>query len=269
LADPRPRCLLLDHCSNDAECPRGAVCNNLGSCVAQKTRSSDETALIAGFETQPMVADLDVDESGATLSWVAPFRSVEIVRCVLFTCAPVIESQMGLLRIVNYDKCAYVETDFAVLQGVFDLGQTHLRFLTPEQSDARCDNRAPKAPAIVSDLLAGCWAFDQTSLVAASRLRSVPPAGVSPFATIPRDATCATNGDQCYDSETDRFGTCYAQSCRLRCLQDFECAVVAPETPFKCLRVDPVTPLGVCVPDDTPAHSSETPQTPSNGAARG
>jgi hypothetical protein len=251
LQDPARRCIRMNDCSHDLDCPRGTSCTAAGTCIAAKNRTlngSDELTLIEGFETVPMAANLDSSGTGAKLSWVAPPHA-ELIRCVLFTCLPEIEhGSGGLLTISNYDKCAHLEITYATLQGTFDLGAAHLPSFKAAKNDPSCPRATGSSPLLVTDLLAGCWAYDAMQLVAATRLLDVPPAGVNDPDAIPRGPTCTTNGRSCYDPDGDWFGICLDGVCRTRCVANTQCLVVSPAPRERCGRAAEADLVGGCVP---------------------
>jgi hypothetical protein len=226
VADPGRRCV-VEHCRSSTDCPEGTECEDR-HCAATQPRGVDEYSLVTGFDVEPMHADIDMLENGgAVLLWTAPTRSTELVHCAVFTCLPLVGGPDGEEVIENYEQCHFTHRLFGGLEGAFDLSDEDLPRAVQVENDPDCSPFETTEPTlVVSDLLAACWAYDATHLIAASKLLLVPPDGIRDEADeIPTDATCASDFAPCYDSDEDRFGICHGGYCARRCVDASDCIV--------------------------------------------
>jgi hypothetical protein len=79
-------------------------------------------------------------------------------------------------------------------------------------------------------LAAGCWAYDDYHIIAASDLVPIVPddyARVSPSFRLNED--CSTSGVDCYDRAHNFFGRCAAGHCQSYCITPEDCDLAAQE----------------------------------------
>jgi len=251
VADPGRRCIVLEGCRRSTDCPEGTECTS-GQCAATQPRGADEYALVTGFDVAPMHADIDtLENGGAVLLWTAPTRTTELVHCAVFTCLPVVGGPEGQELIENYEQCHFTHRLFGGFEGAFDLSDEDLPRAVELANDPACSPSTPESAPVVSDLLAACWAYDATHLIAASKLLLVPPDGIrDDDDEIPTDAICADDFAPCYDAEQDRFGICNAGYCARRCIEAADCKVDDRDDwiDWTCIPDDEGGLVGACDP---------------------
>jgi len=165
-----------------------------------------------------------VQRTGVT--WQKP-EGAAIVVCAVFACSP--EVPQGGQSIINYDECVISKDEFDSATGTFDLRLDLTRY-TP---DAAADGCAP-LPRRMTTLVAGCWAYDLTHVVAATPL--LPLSADEVFGpTDPQapatDCADAASGATCSAPEFATFGSCHAGSCLRRCLRSTDCDLAVLEAP--------------------------------------
>lgn len=260
MADPVPHLVCPDECTRDDECPLGTVCGTpagLDSLVCTPPRGphTPSTALSEGFGVPQMngtlttvqlpAADGSVQAS-AELAWRAP-SDATVVTCALFACPPVVEHG----RIVNYDECVLARTVSEQVEGSLSLGDAereHPRATTDSCADGSTPVADTAGRVPVTELLVGCWAYDDTSLVAATRLRRPAAEEIFDFhGTF--DLDC--RGDDAEGRTCVLFdgvmGTCASAGCHRRCLRDADCGVDGQRgTPGSCDTSMRLGLLSVC-----------------------
>lgn len=265
-ADPVAHWVCVDGCRTDAECPGGLVCvlaelaegkedeERVGSCEPPRTLRTPTSTLIEGFGVDEMVGRLEkvalpaTGAMGIDFAWKAPARA-QVVQCALFVCAPVIEIEQR--RIVNYDQCVVAEQTYLQQEGAFSLYDADVQSPAPESGS--CGRTTPKEEYStdghfsVTELLVGCWAYDQRGLVAATELERPNPTEIFNFHGILAQAACGDAEDLGLACVLDdgTFGVCRTDGCARRCLCDSDCEMGA---------ADPSDPaMSVCTNDDCTA----------------
>jgi hypothetical protein len=292
LREPFPHCVTWDRCSRDDECPAGTACESVNvtspadacfiaeeegtfRCRPPRSSAFDAFRLQRGFQA----AELDVvpDVSGpATLLFTAPPRA-NLVACALFSCQPdfadlggeALSSQETLRKISTFATCGLVHGVVPAEAGAFDLTDPRFRYVPLRDSEMCTPDVPPGEPQPVprryhfTHLVAGCWAYDETRVVAASRLHRLEPSDLESLG-IPSDATCPRDGVECYLTDTKRFGTCHGGECLSRCrtaldcehaaradmpLEDVPLPIESRPCEWRCEREREDDVLGVCLPD--------------------
>ncbi len=245
--DPVAHCVRTQDCSTTADCPSGTVCaelparligqpfpdavgsDPLAACGAQTPAKrcqlpegpSGRQALITGFEV-PMFRLLRSASSGpAAFSWTAP-EETHIVHCALFACPPVVEESVldgrSVYQIANYAPCVLASNLFEPGEGVFDLGDGSIAF-TPS-SAATCGAASAR---LVTELLAGCWAYDKSKVIAATPLEPVKPAEVFAYGgQFDLGCSAGIDGRTC-EREDETLGVCWKGVCRAPCVTGQDC----------------------------------------------
>ena len=237
VADPVPHLVCPDDCERDDDCPQGTVCTaspdgGPSRCAPPRGPHAPSTALTEGFGVRPMdgtlttVALPSVDgsiEAGAELGWRAPSRAA-VVTCALFACPPVLERG----RIADYDQCVMARIVSEQPLGSFALTDAERELPLPEASTC-ADGSVPQADTDgrfpVTELLVGCWAYDDTHLLAATRLRRPAADEIHDFHGS-FDLDCrgqAAEGRTCVLGD-GTMGSCRRGACHRRCLRDADCS---------------------------------------------
>jgi hypothetical protein len=218
---------------------------------------SRRLALQQGFAVGGMPSSVDTAEIPPRLTWQAP-KNARIVACALFSCTPSFAhsgysptDEVTLFKIDNFEQCVLLFGAFPATQPGFILGHENA-YQDAYQDAPRCT--APEAGSrVVTELSAGCWAYDNTSIVAASELHPIRGSLLAGLPGLPPDAACPVPGGACYDATADVFGVCLGGACRPRCRSPVDCSLrdPAPTTSgtcgWSCLEV-PGQALGACVP---------------------
>lgn len=290
LADPVYHCLSPTDCTSSRDCPAGTVCVEdeeaepdpaepvcpgdvpLAACAGEGPKrcrlpSPDSTALTAltdGFGTSQFRIEVVHSDDSQAFAFDAP-PETEAVVCALFACAPEVGTvgagEDAVRRILNFDRCVVGMDVFGVSRGVFDLGGARLASSKPPPDRSTTCHGEPDFahPWVVTELLVGCWAYDDISIVGASWLLPVDPLHVNfPNLVV---ASCRDNdGRSCMLDDRGHFGTCRDGSCRRRCVDAADCQTgpylrnggTSPDdgagmlTPFLCDRAAGF--VGECVP---------------------
>jgi len=234
-SNPLPHCV-RDTCSSDADCASGLSCRTSESetvCQGGKTNTcawgpagEATSALVRGFNTRTM--DLDRVPGTLRLLWTTPSRAL-FVTCAIFTCAPVLGKRAQVtesdhrptdepyITILNANACVLeLETSDNSRSSVTMTGkqtQVLAKSCTATASEDRVFER----------LTAGCWAYDETSIIAASELIPIEPTDFPTNNAIPRDASCTQEYDICYEPTHRFFGACVGASCSPRCTSRSDC----------------------------------------------
>jgi hypothetical protein len=273
IADPAPHCLSPGDASSP-RCPGGLIhapalgtaCKGPDAAQIDACRwrppplaPIDALALIDGFAVLPMemhVAPLPAP----SFVWTPP-PSAAFVACALFTCQPEIDrgdpddlasSVIGPSRIANAGACVLALEATAASPASLPIGDQALPIgdaCRPEHSFDR----------VIAFLAAGCWAYDATAIIAASRLVPLQPADLGDAEpAVPDRADCSRDGDTCYDASGLHpfFGACLGGTCQPRCATADDCDVaavhllgqpVADTCRWRC-REMPTSRAGVCEP---------------------
>jgi hypothetical protein len=238
LADPIPHEVHVDNCKDDTDCPSGTACD-ITTCRVVTARGGHEFDLITGFAVASMSATRTpaTEEQDAVVTWRAPMGT-RVVQCALFRCTPDVGrpdgATTGPRRILNYDSCVVLEHNTSGTNGAFDLG---FPYDDPVPGDPECESSLG-VPAI-TDLVAGCWAYSDTELIAATPLVAIPPGEVD-LGEVPDEAACTRDFIECYDEQNDRFGTCFKGRCAQRCLGNADCIVPSQDADAGAVMI------GVC-----------------------
>lgn len=223
-------------CADDDECPSGTYCAALpatcapgdpccrpagGRCVVGSALRTD--ALLRGWAVPAAPVAKVASDTGAALAWQAPPGAL-VARCAVFQCNPVLrEACGGGVRVVNHDRCVVAERTMSATEHL-ELSDPTLAF-----SAARDPDCARAQRAFPSLLAAGCWFYDETSLVAATELVPLRLAEVAHDAAFTE--ACGASADSVLAacelpaSEGGGLGTCTpAGRCARRCMDDCDCA---------------------------------------------
>jgi hypothetical protein len=237
VADPVPHLVCLDACERHDDCPLGTVCGAVAGhaepvCTPPRGPQASSAALVEGFGVPPMEASLATVElpttdgrvdATAELSWRAP-SSTTVVTCVLLACPPSIEGGV----ITRYDQCVMARSVSAQPVGSWSLADAERE--QPLPGAATCvDGSAPVASTDgrfpVTELVVGCWAYDDTGIVAATRLRRPAVSQIHDFHDS-FDLDCqgaAAEGRTCVLGD-GTMGSCAQGACHRRCLRDADCS---------------------------------------------
>jgi hypothetical protein len=179
--------------------------------------------LQTNFGVGGMPISIDTTEAIPGVTWQAP-RDAEYIACAMFSCRPSFAiigrsptSRDELKQISNFAQCVLLFSTAPANRSVLTLG---LETLYEER--VICDRG--DAGRLITELALGCWAYDATSVVAASDLIHVRGSVLSYVREIPHEDACATDGAACYDAVADLFGVCRGGSCRQRCRTSVDCA---------------------------------------------
>ena len=274
IADPAPHCLRLDDAS-PAGCPGGLVHTRTATATACRgpddVRSDtchwrppplepiDTLALIDGFGVPAMELHIAPPPAPA-FAWTPPPRAA-FMACALFTCQPQVDrrtsddpasSLTGPSRIANAGACVLTCEATTASPAVLPIGARLLPIedaCVPERNFDR----------VIAFVTAGCWAYDETAVVAASRLMPLQPADLAGAAPdVPAGDACQRDGDPCYDTRHAHafFGACLGGACQPRCATAEDCEVAgeqllglpaAARCEWQC-RDMPASRAGVCAP---------------------
>ena len=215
---PAARCFEVD----DADCR----CRPLG--FGRLAIGAGRFALQQGFSVGGMPSSIEVAEGPPRLIWQAP-PGARYVACALFACPPRFETfgcsptdENALAKIDNFQHCVLLFDAAPATQPGFLLSQEHAYNVA-----SRCTLPAA-GPRVVLELAAGCWAYDTTSIIAATELHPIRGSLLADLPGIPHDAACEMDGDACYDATADVFGVCLAGACTPRCRSAADCALADP-----------------------------------------
>ncbi|MCA9621451.1 MAG: hypothetical protein KC731_20660 [Myxococcales bacterium] len=203
------RALYPDGCDAEDDCERDARMH----CVV--TAEVDRDALIAGFGVPGFLlrrASPEVDDSGA-LVWSSPPEDAVLVQCALFVCEPVVRpvatDDEPRLEIANYEQCVARDQQ-APPDGAFDV-----------QFGASTSGALARH---ATGYWAGCWAYSQSELVAATLLEPLEFGEVGPIPGVVEACTDEAEDMACpLVGQGTGFGTCTAGECRNRCVTDRDC----------------------------------------------
>jgi hypothetical protein len=256
VADPVPHLVCLDACERDDDCPQGTICDPPGGdgrCVPPRGPRTLSTALSEGFGVRQMEGTLVTVElptpdgrvdASAELTWRAP-SSASVVTCALLACPPVVDDGV----ISTYDQCVLARGVSEQVVGSFSLTDVEREHPLPDTSTC-VDGSSPVADTDgrfpITELLVGCWAYDATQIVAATRLRRPDPAQVHDYHDS-FDLDCqgaGAEGRTCVLGD-GTMGSCVSDACHRRCLRDDDCA--EDGQPGSCEGSPVVGVLSACV----------------------
>lgn len=189
----------MDSCYDELDCPRGTLCaksdeSRRGVCrLPSDILQTSQSALLDGFGVAEMPAELRM-EAGLELAWTAP-EGTRLVNCVLFACPPAFRIRTSAsdgdeaetwaepldrnaVEIANYDRCALASERSPLTEGLFNLRERDNEHLVPsplrDNVSVGKDGQAKLCRGYgcppVTELFAGCWAYDDTTIIAATRL---------------------------------------------------------------------------------------------------
>jgi hypothetical protein len=263
VADPVAHCVSAGpSCANGDDCTSGLTCAfpaGPAPCVTAadtiptcRPTHFNRLALQLGFAVGGMQISIDTTTADSSVQWKAP-EHAEFMACALFSCMPSFrpiglspDDNDELKKIANFDQCVLIFGAFPAAQSAFVLSREST-YVGP----ATCLDPQP-APRVVTALAVGCWAYDTTSIIAASDLVHVPGSLLPQLPQIPHTASCEHPGTGCYDAGSDLFGVCVDGTCRRRCRTAADCALLG-DTPtmgehcgWSCEDV-PGSELGACM----------------------
>lgn len=286
--DPIEHCIRVEGCRDDRDCPGGSVClargdaataelsplhhdrcvdpTGEGRCVIASHRFDD--ALIDGFLVNELPLEPVADTSAFSFS---PPPDAFFVACALFGCRPDVRMVSTDIEgnplggIVNFTLCS--------LSGeaqVFDVARrgaqasetfsftpsVNINLLCKQEEDVctevPAEGALPTRKRQLSLLGVGCWAYDDTHLIAATHLVPVPLSRISTLANMEQVlSNCSLPGDadndkSCHLGESEPalldpppFGTCSRGECLARCITAADC-------PFAVATKDCPHPLPTC-----------------------
>jgi len=234
------------------------------TCRYDPSRPLASDALVAGFQVAEFNATYSPDHP-EELTFDPPAAST-MVACALFACTPVVARDADwsgdpTSHITNFDACALSMEPFP---------GTRRSFSVKDGSHARTCNSSEAICGPIFDLLqAGCWAYDATHIVGATRLLTVDPSATFLWTTqIVADCSADNEGLACALGGTSlRAGACFQGKCAPHCQTAEDCqvqlvgptATVArgdagddagsgPQCGYTCEAFDLQKELGVCKP---------------------
>lgn len=167
------------------------------------------------------------DEDGRqklAFTWTPP-SDAKIVHCAVFACRPFIPYTKidgdPALAISNYDNCVLAREVIEPASGVFDLTNPALEYRPKDKGIQGCISSGVRR---VSELAVGCWAYDTTSVVAATPLVQIVGRGMYNYQGVFAKACDATSaGKACFIGDTDRLGACRGEACLELCVDSTDC----------------------------------------------
>lgn len=273
--DPFKRKICPSACTDALDCPRGTLCAKpegirVGTCeLGSSDLQISRTALLEGFGVREMSGKLETTEA-LEFTWKRP-DGARFVQCALFACTPAFrspaeeegtwlaEAEAATAQIANYEYCVIADKLSSEPEGAFNLRDPDVEYRPPrditdttKKSGIRCGQYGC---APIDDLRVGCWAYDDTRIVAATRLSSVdftlgmynyrdvfanaggqcaagdpfrvcvlPPSGDDSTTgaddSTTSDASSTTDGAPLHDPI---YGICKGDECAAPCVHDSEC----------------------------------------------
>jgi hypothetical protein len=262
VADPYPHCVVdIAPCRNGADCGSGQGCSRVAErvpCFSQRDSLAlcrpygfNRLLLKHGFDVGGMVVRVDSETLPAVVAWTAP-EDARLVSCALFTCLPHFEvigesesREHPLYQIDNTDACVYLFRTSLASEGAFALTSENMF----EGTEA-CSPTAESRRRVISGLYAGCWAYDDYHIIAASDLIDVPLASVEPLRRAVVEACIDADGRLCREAGADYFGACEGGACRSWCRTSVDCALQDDNSSdsacaWEC-RISRPNELGLC-----------------------
>lgn len=224
-----------DPCDAGGDSAVALTCEGAGGrCrLSAATRAFSRNALIEGFRVPSFHLDqlVESDRHVEAYRW-APPADARVITCAVFTCPPQVrarnDGELGF-TLDCFDECVVERHTFEPADGIFDLRVDYTPAGKPLNSGRI---RSP-----ITTLVAGCWAYDASCVVAATPLVPVLPQGLFPFAGL-FDLQCTgSEGGNCALSSSGELGTCTKHRCARRCVTHADC-------------IDPTVPSddgGVCI----------------------
>lgn len=264
IADTRRHEVWVTKCDTLEDCPVGSRCleatDDSKMCRVPAEPVSDRDELFSKFGVDRMSAQLTGEKGARLLDWSAP-ESTRLVVCALFHCAPVVGDVDGVAAIINFDRCAVARGDWTRTAGQFNLRDPDAAWQPDNEEPATDACEQTVDIPVIETLLAGCWAYDNWGLIAASELLRIPPSEVYDYRdNLARDSGHCASGDDGRSCLLDSgsYGTCVdigesLPSCRPRCLFHDDCrALCSDDAPDSLCSngssTNPDVVLGTCGP---------------------
>ena len=261
IADTRVHEVCPAQCFTLEDCPVGSRCigDSVKQCEVPREPPSDRDRLTNGFGVDELSAKYlsNENDDSRVLDWSAP-EDTRLVICALFQCPPVVAvpERSEVATILNFDRCVVAQASWTEREGVFNPRDLDLAWEPPKVQTTEDCAESTSARQPVAALLAGCWAYDNWGLIAASDLLSFRPDEVYDF----RDNLARGSGGSCEPADEGRscsldtggFGTCVmgdaGTSCRARCLSHADCREYCENELSSCSNgsASPSEVLGVC-----------------------
>jgi hypothetical protein len=228
-----------DWCSDHAGCC-GAANPHLKQCRA--THGFDPGAL-KGLSVHSFPIVQTLTESGLIID-ASPPRGTEHLACDVFRCP--IQTLTG-----DVSPAGCVLSSVLSENPSAPLLIDSLPALPPALDRRLCSGAPPQYEA----LTVGCWALDETAIIAVSNLLELPPSTYFALAAnqgqpsaATRTCSSATDGLAC-QLPSDDWGTCLHAQCLERCVTASDCPPQRGRSrdPIACVRA-PDAFLGVCAP---------------------
>ncbi|XXT21751.1 hypothetical protein WME94_09345 [Sorangium sp. So ce429] len=260
LADPYPHCVFEACCTDSSQCPSGTYCGqqavpvdpdtegqcdgsgaSASRCLAILGPGEHWRALTNGFDVREFSLEQSApDGSPALLTWNRSSDALAVT-CALFICPPEFK-RVGefdtepLIDIANFDQCVLAREIYSITEEeseggngrklLFDVAAAS-RYVPAQTScpgdvapgsslAAEYADRRPK----VTHLLAGCWAYDATRVIAATRLLTLLPSqvpltrGEIPVAQCGAPEPGQSTAGRLCRTEEGGDGVCSATTCR-------------------------------------------------------
>ena len=281
--DPVAHCVRTQSCDSTADCPTGTVCAELRSGQSFPVAEGNDPLAACGSSTPGKRCQLPAGRMGrhllntgfevpafglfrlqstslAAFTWNPPVDT-HAVHCALFACPPVVSETVRddrpFYQIENFEECVLAAKVYEPGEGVFDLGDASLAF-DPDDAPPDCGTASPR---VVHELMAGCWAYDTSQIIAASPLEPVSPSETFNYndqfdlvcTSEATGRTCARDGSA--------LGICRGGVCRAPCVTQRDCNAVSdpPDTDggapdagdgasFVCVKEGGY--VGACMPED-------------------
>ncbi len=207
-------------------------------------------ALINGFGVSQFEIEKSIIDGKASFHWQEPAGTVEVV-CGLFACPP--EFYGDVFDDLSWSFDSYIQTfDRCLMAGrvirgpysSFELGDPNLhqsidQFVSVEYMRDHCEDKAEEILRLsdewmITDLLAGCWAYDEYHLIGATQLVGIEPSETLQFRfsfidsedcsmSAGQEDAQASDGVNCYLRDDRVWGTCVNGQCRRRCITPGDC----------------------------------------------
>lgn len=258
------------------------------ACLAPDPRNTGNTdALLVGFGVPSFELRTVRDQQQGTISFLfdAPENTTQ-VHCGLFACLPAITEQEvkagfeadndTTVEIANAAECMIGFRRILGPSGTFDVADPGIELTTTDTPEsggggAACVNAAGASPKPrKTRLLAGCWAYGETKLTAATQLYPLRAAEVGAFRGLTTDCALPDTAGLACDlrvapsRSTSVLGRCLESECRPQCLLASDCyayssAIEAPfgnTTAWTCEGNS--SDLGICRPTNACASSESS-----------
>ncbi len=237
---------IVNDCSAEERNINGLFLTTSNTCALPISEEDHTMKLTGGFGVPEMEIKKTSESGAAVISWISP-KGTQAVTCALFGCVPEFRYKDSQC-IDNYDLCMLTARSFPVQTAgtsVFDLGvqsYEHSERLREPTSPCGlvdgCQNSMTSSYKYrsnernITHLLVGCWAYDQTRIINASRLDTIEPWELPDHVDFYVDQSqCGEpgNGDKsCSLGKDHEFGSCYKSQCHRRCVSAYDCIDYVP-----------------------------------------